>query len=209
MSTMAITALVLYGVFIVLTATKTQLQRRHGTDTGIRRPASPLAWAARLPLALGSLATGVAAPIAELAGLTPLPGLDQPALRTAGAALAALGVAGTFATQLAMGQAWRTTPDETERPHLVTGGPFRIARNPIYTAYTAMSLGLALTVPNPIAVLGAAAVLIGVQMQVRAIEEPYLRRIHGAAYSGYAARTGRFLPGIGRLTDHTTTKGPR
>ncbi|MEU0489999.1 isoprenylcysteine carboxylmethyltransferase family protein [Nocardiopsis sp. NPDC006139] len=206
---MAITALALYAVFIILTATKTQLQRRHGTDTGIRRPATPLGWIARLPLALGSLSTGVAAPIAELVGLTPLPGLDQPALRAAGAALAALGVAGTFATQLAMGLAWRTTPDETERPPLVTAGPFRLVRNPIYTAYTAMSLGLALTVPNPIAAFGAAAVLIGVHMQVRAIEEPYLQRIHGAAYLDYSARTGRFLPGIGRLSDHGTTKGTR
>ncbi len=47
------------------------------------------------------------------------------------------------------------------------------------------------------------------QVQVRAIEEPYLVRTHGAAYTGYAARTGRFLPGIGRLTDRNTTTGSR
>lgn len=37
------------------------------------------------------------------------------------------------------------------------------------------------------------------QIQVRRVEEPYLARVHGVAYETYAGRTGRFLPGIGRL----------
>jgi protein-S-isoprenylcysteine O-methyltransferase Ste14 len=39
-----------------------------------------------------------------------------------------------------------------------------------------------------------------IQMQVRAVEEPYLLRTHGDNYAAYAARVGRFLPGLGRLT---------
>ena len=31
------------------------------------------------------------------------------------------------------------------------------------------------------------------------VEEPYLLAMHGAAYAAYAARAGRFVPGIGRL----------
>ena len=37
-----------------------------------------------------------------------------------------------------------------------------------------------------------------VQLQVRVVEEPYLRRVHGRVYRGYAARVGRFVPGLGR-----------
>jgi protein-S-isoprenylcysteine O-methyltransferase Ste14 len=37
------------------------------------------------------------------------------------------------------------------------------------------------------------------QMQVRLVEEPYLTSVHGYAYRRHAARTGRFLTGIGRL----------
>lgn len=195
---MALVALLVYGLFAILTATKTQLQRRRGGDSGIRRPAHALAWAARLPIGLGGVVTGVAAPVADLVGLEPPPGLDQTPLRVAGVVLAALGVAGTFTTQLAMGEAWRTTPHDTERPRLVTDGPFRLVRNPVYTAYSTMALGLALAVPNLLAAIGAAAVLTGAQMQVRAIEEPYLHRIHGPAYRDYAVRVGRFLPGLGR-----------
>jgi protein-S-isoprenylcysteine O-methyltransferase Ste14 len=43
------------------------------------------------------------------------------------------------------------------------------------------------------------AVAASVQVQVRLVEEPYLLRVHGDAYRAYAARTGRFVPGVGRL----------
>ena len=38
------------------------------------------------------------------------------------------------------------------------------------------------------------------QSTVSAVEEPHLRRLHGDPYAAYAARTGRFLPGVGRGT---------
>ena len=86
-----------------------------------------------------------------------------------------------------------------ERPALVTRGIYAIARNPVYTAIIVMALGLTLLVPNGIALTGLAMIITGRQPQVRLIEEPYLHHIHGPAYHDYAARVGRFLPGIGRL----------
>jgi protein-S-isoprenylcysteine O-methyltransferase Ste14 len=50
--------------------------------------------------------------------------------------------------------------------------------------------------------LGFAAVVVtwlGLELQVRAVEEPYLLRTHGDEYRVYAARVGRFLPGVGRF----------
>ena len=94
---------------------------------------------------------------------------------------------------------WRATVDPTERPALVTRGIYAIARNPVYTAIIVMALGLTLLVPNGIALTGLAMIITGRQPQVRLIEEPYLHHIHGPAYHDYAARVGRFLPGIGRL----------
>jgi protein-S-isoprenylcysteine O-methyltransferase Ste14 len=43
-------------------------------------------------------------------------------------------------------------------------------------------------------------ITLALELQVRAVEEPYLIRSHGDAYRAYAARVGRFLPGIGRLS---------
>ena len=38
-----------------------------------------------------------------------------------------------------------------------------------------------------------------VSIQAR-LEEAHLIRLHGAAYRAFAARVGRFLPGVGRLS---------
>ena len=41
--------------------------------------------------------------------------------------------------------------------------------------------------------------LAALELQVRVVEEPHLLRAHGGAYASYAARVGRFVPGVGRL----------
>lgn len=65
---------------------------------------------------------------------------------------------------------------------------------------TATSLGLAAMVPNPISLAATIVLVVSIQVQVRAVEEPYLARLHGPAYAQYAAQVGRFWPGIGRQT---------
>ncbi|MGK9464962.1 methyltransferase family protein (plasmid) [Streptomyces sp. G6] len=192
---MAVWALVLFGVFLMLdSGVRIAVQRRRTGESGVRRPVGFFHWCARLASALGGLAAGVAAPVADLLGLPLLPALDQPVLRAAGAVLAGLSIAAVFACQLAMGASWRTTVDPAERPVLVTTGPFALVRNPIYTTLTAMTAALALAVPNMVAAAGLVAMVIGVELQVRRIEEPYLDRIHQAAWRRYAARTAACCP---------------
>ena len=72
-------------------------------------------------------------------------------------------------------------------------------RNPVFTAIVTAFAGMTLAVPNVIALAGLGAFTLGVQLQVRRVEEPHLRREHGQAYERYAAGVGRFVPGIGRL----------
>ena len=45
--------------------------------------------------------------------------------------------------------------------------------------------------------------IAGIQLQVREVEEPYLRRVHGHTYRDYTTRVGRFLPWLGRTRDET------
>lgn len=59
--------------------------------------------------------------------------------------------------------------------------------------------GLALLVPNAASLVGLCALVVGIEIQVRRVEEPHLLRIHGEAYARWASRTGRFVPGVGRL----------
>ena len=197
---MAVLALVLIAAWVLLAAGLGPfIQIRRTGDAGSRfrdRPASPQWWA-RLLSGLG-FACAVAAPLAELAGLEPIPVLDRTPVRAAGAALAVLGIAATLAAQLALGASWRADVDPDKHTALVTTGPFRLVRNPIFAATTATSIGLALIVPNLLAAVMLVAFLTALEIQVRLVEEPYLYRVHGTAYEQYARRTGRFLPWIGR-----------
>lgn len=106
-----------------------------------------------------------------------------------------------------MGTCWRVGVDEAEPAELVTGGIFGVVRNPIFTATVVTQTGLILFIPTALAAAALCCLVLAVRLQVHVLEEPYLRRIHGAAYHADAARTGRFFPGIGRLHRGTTRPG--
>jgi protein-S-isoprenylcysteine O-methyltransferase Ste14 len=203
---MAAAALVLYTLWALLTfGARTVVQIRRTGDSGFRgsggRPGSAEWWARVLFVA--ALATGVAAPVAALSGsIEPLAGLDGTAAgAVAGSVLAVVGIAGTLWAQLAMGDSWRIGVDNDERTDLVLAGPFRLVRDPIFTTMGLTAVGLAAMVPNVIALAGLGLLVVALQLQVRVVEEPYLRATHGDSYSRYAARTGRFLPALGRRPD--------
>ncbi len=141
-------------------------------------------------------------PIAAVLGwLAPLPLFDSEGLHLAGAVLAALGMIATLWAQFAMGNSWRVGVDSNERTALVTHGPFRLVRNPIYSAMSVFALGGMMTVPNLLALISLAAMFLWLQIQVRLVEEPYLIKVHGNAFYAWASRVGRFFPGVGLLPE--------
>ena len=200
---LALATLIFGVVYILLTLVVRALMQRHRTgDTGIRYlslPPGSTQWWSHWTFVIGIGLTAIAAPIAGLAGLAPIRMLEHPISQGLGVTLAVLGIFGVFIAQLMMGPSWRIAVDEAERTELVTTGAFGVVRNPIFTAMATTFLGLPLMLPNVLAVVGLAAAVIAMQIQVRLVEEPYLHRVHAASYDDYASRVGRFLPGIGRL----------
>lgn len=200
---MAAVALVLYGASLAITfgiRVAVQLYRTGSTGIkGLPRDARPLEQLAGV-LFFVALFAGGTAPVLTLLGiLEPIPALDGSTGNAIGLLLGISGILVTFSAQLAMGDAWRIGVDPEERTDLVTDGPFRIVRNPIYSAMMPTVFGLVLMVPNVVAVLTFVALVISIELQVRFVEEPYLQRAHGAEYEGYAARVGRFVPRVGLL----------
>jgi protein-S-isoprenylcysteine O-methyltransferase Ste14 len=139
----------------------------------------------------------VAAPVAELAGMARIELLDTTWAAAAGIALGVGGVALTLVAQLAMGDSWRIGVDPATRTDLVTDGVFGAVRNPIFTAMIVATLGLVLLVPNPVSAAALLVLVAALEVQVRMVEEPYLRTIHGPAYEAYLTSAGRFVPGVG------------
>ena len=157
-----------------------------------------------------SFATAVAAGLASpaLAAAHRLPVATRPkALTWAGGTVAAGGIVLASLAQQTMGESWRIGVDPTEQTDLVTDGVFTLVRNPIFTAMVAVQAGTAAMAPTWLSVTGVAALVLACQVQTRLVEEPYLLRTHDDTYAAYARRTGRFLPGLGRL--HTATLQPR
>ncbi|ASR39224.1 hypothetical protein BAY61_12750 [Prauserella marina] len=147
-----------------------------------------------------ALLAALTAPALQLAGvLMPFPALDGGAFRTTGAALAVAGIAITIASQHAMGTSWRVGVDPGERTTLVTAGPFALVRNPVFTGMITAFAGMGLLTPNPVSLFGVGSLIAAIEIQVRAVEEPYLLRAHPDSYGAYAGSVGRLVPGFGRV----------
>ncbi|RSM74883.1 isoprenylcysteine carboxyl methyltransferase [Actinoplanes sp. ATCC 53533] len=196
---MASLALGFYLLGLVLAfGVRSIVQWRRTGDTGLRLDAGrigSLRWWAKLSF-LAALVLGLAGPVAALAGLAGLGALNHRAVAVAGLVLAGAGIGATLLAQLTMGASWRIGVDPQERTALVTASAFAVVRNPIFTAMIVTSAGLALMVPNVVSLAATVVLIASIQVQVRAVEEPYLVRTHGQAYTDYAARVGRFLPGL-------------
>jgi protein-S-isoprenylcysteine O-methyltransferase Ste14 len=192
---------VLQAVYVGLTfGWRTWLQYRATGDTGFRlSPSSPAADRIASALMVGGAALGVAG-VASTALSSSSVRPDAPkstkaagARRAIGFATAAGAVATTYRAQLDMGGSWRVGVDHAEHMELVERGLFRRSRNPIFASMAANALATAAVVPNAATVAGAAMLVAGVQAQVRLVEEPYLRRVHGDAYDAYCRRVPRFV----------------
>lgn len=196
----AVAALVLEVAFFALAfGWRSWIQWRRTGSTGFIRPrrgasSAELVGSGGFVLALVLL---VAAPVADLAGLPRVERLDTTGAAGAGVALGVCGVALTLVAQLAMGDSWRIGVDPDARTDLVTGGVFGSVRNPIFTAMVIAAGGLVLLVPNLVSLAAFVVLVAALEVQVRLVEEPYLRTTHGPVYDSYIATVGRFVPHLG------------
>jgi protein-S-isoprenylcysteine O-methyltransferase Ste14 len=197
---LALALLIVYGSLTFFGRVAIQLRRTGATGLiGLRPGAGPADWLSGI-LFIGGIALGTTSILLVLWGsLDPIDALDVDVLHAIGIVLATAGGLAVFAAQLGMGESWRIGVPDEERLDLVTGGWFSVIRNPIYTAMIVGWLGFALIVPTWIGFAAVPVTALALELQVRAVEEPYLLRTHGDEYRAYAARVGRFVPGIGRF----------
>jgi len=197
MAELALALWLLY--FLISLALRALLHARRTGRTGVllmrARPGSVQWWGESAE----AVAIGLGVAAAALADeVQPLEALDGGAGHVAAVVLYCAGLLGVAASQETMGSSWRIGQDEAERTALVTRGPFALARNPIYTSLVLVQVGLALLVPSVLALAGVVLLLVSIEVQVRLVEEPHLRRTHGTEYEDYVSRVGRFVPMVGR-----------
>jgi protein-S-isoprenylcysteine O-methyltransferase Ste14 len=88
----------------------------------------------------------------------------------------------------------------TEDHELVTTGPYRYVRHPVYGSFTAVAAGLGLVFRSYL-LAGVAAVWLAAALWWAREEEALLSSPEGFAdaYRTYSERTGRFLPRLRRV----------
>src|SRR2546421_7539536 len=121
-------------------------------------------------------------------------------------AIVTIGVAGAsvwLATTAvrALGKEWSLSARLVEGHRLVTAGPYRFVRNPIYAAMFGMLLATGLAISHWAALIGAGLVFtIGTRMRIRS-EEKLLREGFGPEFEAYARSVPALVP---RLSGFTT-----
>ena len=110
--------------------------------------------------------------------------------------LAAGSVALTFWSVRTLGRQWALAARLVEGHQLVTGGPYRYVRNPIYAGLLGMLLATGVAASRPLALMvGACVYCAGTVVRVRA-EERLLRTAFGETWEAWAGRTPALVPGI-------------
>lgn len=110
----------------------------------------------------------------------------------AGAALCAAGLVLFLSALISFGRSFRVGIDEEHPGALVTSGVFAFSRNPIYTAFGCILLGIFLILPNWILLLYLTAGFWLFNRQVL-LEEASLKKIYGKEYMEYCKKVRRYL----------------
>jgi protein-S-isoprenylcysteine O-methyltransferase Ste14 len=109
-----------------------------------------------------------------------------------GAVLFASGIALAVWARLHLGRNWGMPMTQRAEPELVTSGPYRFVRHPIYTGLLTAMLGTALV--NNLLGLIVVAVLVAYFYYSGIVEERNLAATFPKAYPEYRSRTKMLIP---------------
>ena len=126
-------------------------------------------------------------------GVVALPLGGRPATAVAGVVVAALGFSLAFAGVAAVIRHRTTIVPHHPVATLLTGGAYRLSRNPMYTGLAIAYLGLALLFGSWWPLVLWPLVIVAVRQLVIHPEEQYLTQRFGPTYTNYQSRVRRWL----------------
>ncbi len=121
-------------------------------------------------------------------------------LRWSGAGLGAASLPLVYWVLHTLGKNITPTVETREEHELVTGGPYRWVRHPLYTVGSSFFASLSLVAANWFMGLASVVVLVMLLVRLPKEEERLIERF-GDEYRAYMKRTGRLLPRIKRSAE--------
>ena len=119
--------------------------------------------------------------------------VDLPGHRLLGSVIGFAGVAFTVLAMVTVHRGQTPILPYRRPEHLLTRGPFRLSRNPIYLGEAIILVGLALRTGELLPWITVPLFIGGLTLGPVRWEENALRDRFGAAFSGYCHRTRRWL----------------
>jgi len=156
-----------------------------------------LLWGAWMLVIVGWLAQAFLIDRLDVSGFQIFSCLSNTITLAVGVGVVGLGYAGTLWCYAAMGDQWRIGIDRKDKAALVSSGPYRYIRHPIYVFQTVMLIGAFWLLPAGFSLALVLAHLICARIKA-ADEEAYLLSTLGEDYRQYCTRTGRLLPRLRR-----------
>jgi protein-S-isoprenylcysteine O-methyltransferase Ste14 len=121
-------------------------------------------------------------------------------LRWSGAGLGAASLPLAYWVFHTLGKNITPTVETREEHELVTGGPYRWVRHPLYTVGSSFFASLSVVAANWFMGLASVVVLLMLLVRLPKEEEKLIERF-GDEYRAYMKRTGRLLPRIKRSSE--------
>lgn len=135
-------------------------------------------------------------PLGSQIGHVEIPWLLEIALAGSAIAIALLSAWLVIAAVQALGKQFAVAARVISGHELITSGPFRIVRHPIYTGVLGMLIATAMSFSTwPGLVLSVALYLAGTTMRIRK-EERLLRETFGTEFQAYAEEVPALVPGL-------------
>jgi protein-S-isoprenylcysteine O-methyltransferase Ste14 len=113
----------------------------------------------------------------------------------AGLLIAFIGLAIAFWARYLLGANWSATVQQKSGHTLITAGPYKFVRHPIYSALLLMFSGHALIVGDWRAIIAVAIVFVSFWFKLRK-EERLMQALFGEQYTRYLKATKALVPGL-------------
>ena len=159
------------------------------------RPSAPGGAAVRFPFPPALFGVPLAAALAadRRVARLPLPGAGSAALTRAGIAVGAAGIALSASGVIAVLRRRTTVVPHRPVTRLVTAGPYRLSRNPMYAGQAVAVVGAGLATGSWWPLAAAAVGMLATTRLVIGPEEDYLADRFGDEYTHYRSRVRRWL----------------
>ena len=120
---------------------------------------------------------------------------DIAALPWLGAVLTWAGVLFACSARVVLGSNWSSEVQVKQDHELITRGPYRLVRHPIYTGLLLAFVGTALALGELRGPIACAIVAVSFWVKLR-LEERWMREQFGVAYADYMRRVKALVPGL-------------